>query len=80
MDRQLELEYYRLFEQLINEMGAPKGFNREKHKKTVSQICELFHLAKGDLKFYRSLSHEKMGQGEYYCDYDNGCCKSRPWK
>ena len=72
MDRQLELEYYRLFEQLINEMGAPKGFNREKHKKTVSQICELFHLAKGELKFYRSLSHEKMGQGEYYCDYDNG--------
>ena len=72
MDRQRELEYYRLFEQLIKEMGSPDGFNREAHKRNVTQICELFHLAKGELKFYRSLSHEKMGQGECYCDFDNG--------
>lgn len=72
MDQEKKTTYFELFETLINEMSNPNGFDREIHRQTVSKICELFHLAKGELEFYRSLSHEKMGQGENYCDYDNG--------
>ena len=72
MEKEKEAAYYRLFEELIDEMSAPDGFDRERHRKVITEICELFHLAKGASEFYKSLSHEKMGQGEYYCDYDNG--------
>ncbi|MBR1772033.1 MAG: EAL domain-containing protein [Lachnospiraceae bacterium] len=66
------LIYYQLFEKLINAMTSGAKFNRQEFVDILSEICELFHIAKGVTEFYTSLSQEKAGQGEILIDYDNG--------
>ena len=66
------LIYYQLFEKLINAMTSGARFNRQEFVDILSEICELFHIAKGVTEFYTSLSQEKAGQGEILIDYDNG--------
>lgn len=72
MDIERELTYHHLFEELIDEMSCTGEFDREKHKEVVRKICDFFHLAKGVTEFYKSRSHEKIGDGDCYCDFDNG--------
>lgn len=72
MDRQRNDEYVLLFEKLLNVMTSSGECDRERLKEAIGELCEFFRVAKGTAEFYRSLSHEKMGEGLFYCEYDNG--------
>ena len=72
MEQAREKAYYDLFERMIDQMNDPDHFVRADFVKTLSEICELLHIAKGVTEFYISPSHEKAGDGERLIDYDNG--------
>ncbi len=72
MEKNKEQKYNLLFEQMIDCMTNPNGFDREDFVEILKEICELFNLSKGVTEFYKSLSAEKDGQGEIMVDYDNG--------
>ncbi|MCR5339548.1 MAG: GGDEF domain-containing phosphodiesterase [Lachnospiraceae bacterium] len=72
MDDAKREQYYVLFEKMVDNMVVVKDFSREELVKTLSEICELFHIAKGVTEFYRSAGREKLGDGEVMVDYDNG--------
>ncbi|MCR4780435.1 MAG: bifunctional diguanylate cyclase/phosphodiesterase [Ruminiclostridium sp.] len=72
MDNAKTEAYFSLFERLIDSMTAPDRFVREEFIGILSEICELFHIAKGVTEFYRSISAERTGDGEVLVDYDNG--------
>ena len=72
MNQEEKMLYYELFEEMVSAMTDIPGFNRDRIVNVVTRICELFRLSKAETMFYRTLSHEKRGDGESICDYDNG--------
>lgn len=72
MDEKKREAYNILFERMIDSMTDPEHFNREEFIGILTEICELFHVAKGVTEFYKSFSDEKDGKGEILIDYDNG--------
>ena len=67
MDRFAEL-----LERLIRTTHTVEDFDREKYVEVVKDICEYYGICKGVSEFYPSMSLERLGQGEVFCDYDNG--------
>ncbi len=47
-------------------------FDRETYLTLIREISQYYRLAKGDTEFYRTPTMEQRGEGEYYCDIDNG--------
>ena len=47
-------------------------FIHEDYVELVEEICEEYHLTKGDTEFYRTPMMERRGIGEVFCDFDNG--------
>lgn len=72
MTQEQTLAYYELFEQLIDAMNDPAGFDRDKYIRLLSDICRLFRLSKGITELYSSPAHEKARDGEIMCDFDDG--------
>lgn len=72
MDNQRDERYYQLLEQLNDVLSATDHFDRQEYVKIMRETCELFHVAKAQAEFYRSLGHEKRGEGDIYCDMDDG--------
>lgn len=48
------------------------GFNREGYKELIVEICQAYHLSKGASEFYQNAGMEKIGEGDYFCDFDDG--------
>ncbi|MCR5093817.1 MAG: GGDEF domain-containing phosphodiesterase, partial [Lachnospiraceae bacterium] len=61
-----------LFERMIDSMTDPEHFSRAAFVRILTEICELFHIAKGVTEFYKTPSHEREHDGEVLMDYDNG--------
>ena len=59
-------------ERLIRTTHTVEDFDREKYVEVVKDICEYYGICKGVSEFYPSMSLERLGQGEVFCDYDNG--------
>ncbi len=72
MSDQKTIEYYQLLEKLNWALSSTGEFDRQAYIVILRRICELFHIAKGETEFYRSPNHEKNGEGECFCDFDNG--------
>lgn len=72
MDNNKTAIYNRLFKRMEESITNFDNFSREEFVGILSEICELFNVAKGVTEFYESLSAEKEGNGEFLIDYDNG--------
>lgn len=72
MDKEKRDKYYILLERLTDYINDMNGFDHAGYKTVIEEICELFHISKGSTEFYRSLSDERLGNGDIMCDFDNG--------
>lgn len=72
MDNKKISSYNNLLKRMAVSITNTDIFNREEFVGILSEICELFNVAKGVTEFYESLSAEKEGKGEILVDYDNG--------
>ena len=72
MDREREARYFELFEKMINLTTDPANFNREHFVGVLTDIGVLFRLSKGVTEFYKTVSQEKLGDGEVLVDFDTG--------
>lgn len=72
MDKELDLKYYALLEELLAVMTSPGKTEPEMMYKPLEGICKLFRLSKGVTRVFKSPAHEKAGQGESFVCYDNG--------
>ena len=48
------------------------NFNGAEYAKLVQEICLTYHLSKGVSEFYQNVGLEKRGEGEIFCDFDDG--------
>ena len=53
-------------------MTDPENFNREYFVSILTDIANFFRLSKGVTEFYKTLSQEKIGDGEVLIDFDTG--------
>ena len=72
MDKEKELRFYKILENLLNTLSSINGFNREIIRKSAIELCQLFDLTKGSTEFYLSPFHEKNSIGEVITDYNTG--------
>ena len=70
-DRKTE-DFSVLFEDLISSITDPENFDRNRIEQIVANICEKFRIARSTAEFYKSVTHEKRGDGEIITGYDNG--------
>ena len=59
-------EYHLLFEKLINVMTSFSEYDQDALFGVLGEVLEFYHLTRGVVTFYRSLSHERMDAGEVF--------------
>ncbi|MDO4863446.1 MAG: GGDEF domain-containing phosphodiesterase [Ruminococcus sp.] len=72
MEKEKQIRYYELLEQLIAVTRDSDNFSLDKVYKPLSELCRLFRVSKGVTEFYKSANHEKSGRGEVFVCYDSG--------
>ncbi len=72
MDQAKYTKFLGIFEKLVDCSCKTDEFDREEFVGYLSEICELFKIAKGVTEFYVDQRHEAEADGEIICDYDNG--------
>ena len=72
MDTERKMQFYEMFEDLLQTVTTFGSPNREKIKQCTISFCKFFGFSRGTTEFYRSISYEKMKQGEVFTDYDTG--------
>ena len=70
MENQRREEYFGLFEELLNLIATFGELDREALVGVIVRLRAHFRLTKGVVEFYRSLSHERMHDGDVYEDQD----------
>ena len=76
MKKRVSKERYFEFLQRMVENTHSSHFDKERYAKLVVEICNEYHLAKGVTEFYTTPMKEKQGDGEIFCDFDNGKAKN----
>ncbi len=72
MEINVENEYHRLFEKMVEAMTNPDFYDRRVLLNVIKEMSELFGVAKAVSEFYTNRSDEKEGNGEVLVGYDNG--------
>ena len=72
MDKTRKENFDETFQDMMALLTDPDNYRHDKLREYIAVFCEMFHISKVVSEFYRSLSAEKDGQGEVFCDYDNG--------
>ena len=62
------IDYLKRMVQVTHEIP----YDRENYVQLIHEICDTYRLAKGDVAFYNTPLMEKKGEGDYFCDFDNG--------
>ena len=65
-------KFTEFLERLIRLTHTVDDFDHDAYVQLIAEICEYYGICKGVTEFYPSLSMERAGQGEIFCDYDNG--------
>ncbi len=65
-------EKYMSFMNRLIRLTHVEPFDHEPYKELIHEICEEYRLAKGVSEFYTTFMKEQRGEGEVYCDFDNG--------
>lgn len=63
---------YQQLERLLQLMTDLNGFSRESLESVLAEICIMFRISKGMVRFYQGLNYEMQDRGESYICYDNG--------
>lgn len=71
MTNERVLEFYKLFEELISSMTSD-DYDEEKIIANVSRLAVFFGLTKATSEFYRTVTDEKLGNGNIKVGYDSG--------
>ncbi|MBP5331681.1 MAG: EAL domain-containing protein [Lachnospiraceae bacterium] len=72
MDKKRTETYFQLLEQMVDTMNDPENFDREHFVSILTDVSNFFRLSKGVTEFYKTISQEKIGDGEVLIDFDNG--------
>ena len=56
---------------LVEHTHTP-AFDRGEYVKLIEEICKAYHLSKGISEFYQNIGLERRGEGEVFCDFDDG--------
>ena len=58
--------------ELVEVTHGLRYYDRLRYVKVIQDICKAYHLSKGDSEFYPSPFDERMHNGEYFCEFDDG--------
>ena len=72
MDTVSDMEFCQCFEKYIDLLTDPEKYSKDKLLDSLFEIARLFRISKGVTEFYVNEAMERSGEGEIYCDYDDG--------
>lgn len=64
--------YYYLLEQLLLIMTKVSGFRLRELYDVLGELCRMFRISKGTVRFFQGLNHEMTDRGETFVCYDSG--------
>ena len=67
-----EIESNELLRRLVEITHGTQKYDRPAYVKVIHDICEAYHLSKGVSEFYQNTVNERLGDGEFFCDFDDG--------
>ena len=79
MDNEKTMNFYRLLEKLIRQLTDLRMYDRHKINETLTELCIMFRISKGETLFYESLNDEREHNGEQIICYDNGRSDRVEW-
>ena len=56
MDNEKTMNFYRLLEKLIRQLTDLRMYDRHKINETLTELCIMFRISKGETLFYESRS------------------------
>ena len=65
-------KFYKFLERMVFVTHQSNSYDREAYVQLIQEIGEHYKLARGEAGFYLSADHEARGEGEIFCDFDNG--------
>ena len=72
MTENTDLIFYQKMEQLLHIMTALKEYDRIELNNVLGELCKMFRISKGMVRFYQGINYEMQDQGETLIGYDNG--------
>ena len=67
-----ELQYYLLLERLLHIMTKVSGFRLRDLYDVLGELCRMFRISKGTVRFFQGLNHEMEDRGDTFVCYDSG--------
>lgn len=64
--------YYILLEQLLQTMTDMDGLNMRRLNSILAELCQMFRLSKGMVRFFQGLNYEMQDKGDTFVCYDDG--------
>ena len=61
-----------LLRRLVELTHGTNDIDRAKYVELIHEIGATYHLSKGASEFFQNVAKEREGEGEYFCDLDNG--------
>lgn len=72
MDKQREEIFHQKFDRLLDALASEGTPDMNQVNGIIAEMCEFFRLAKAQTEFFRSMSHERMRDGDLIIGFDNG--------
>lgn len=72
MTESQNVKFYRHMENLLRLMTNLNGFSRDSLTDELAEICKMFRISKGEVRFFQGLNYEMQDKGESYVCYDSG--------
>ncbi|MBR6717090.1 MAG: GGDEF domain-containing protein [Oscillospiraceae bacterium] len=66
------VRYYVLLERLLQVMTDMNGLNLRKLNSILAELCQMFRLSKGVVRFFQGLNYEMQDKGDTFVCYDDG--------
>ena len=67
-----DMQYYILLERLLTTMTDMSGLRMRKLYDSLGELCRMFRISKGMVRFFQGLNHEMEDKGETFVCYDSG--------
>ena len=67
-----DLQYYILLERLLRIMTDMSGLRLRELYGTLGELCRMFRISKGTVRFFQGLNHEMEDKGDTFVCYDSG--------
>ena len=67
-----DIQYYILLERLLQNMTDMSGLRLRELYGSLGELCRMFRISKGTVRFFQGLNHEMEDRGETFVCYDSG--------